>query len=269
MRRIALVNLKGGVGKSTSAATLAVGLARRGHRVLLVDADAQAHASWMATRGQGADDPGLGDVLMRRASAVEAIRPTPTPRLDLLPAGSSLGGANIALAQELGRDTRLRSALADVRGYDEVIVDSAPSLIPATINVLVAAREIIVPVDAAMFAVLGLVDLRRVVEEIRDAYDSDVRLAGLVLCKARRDATSRDVERQLREAFGELVLSTTVPLAAAVEAAHARGLTILEHAPKSPAAAAYEALIDEVLSHGRTEEAGPARRGAGTREDAA
>src|SRR3954453_17387017 len=143
MRRIALVNLKGGVGKSTSAATLAVGMARRGHRVLLVDADAQAHASWMATRGQGADDPGLGDVLLRRAAAVDAIRPTPTKGLDVLPAGSSLGGTNIALAQELGRDTRLRSALADVRGYDEVLIDSGPSLNLSTINVLAAAAEVI------------------------------------------------------------------------------------------------------------------------------
>jgi Mrp family chromosome partitioning ATPase len=98
MRRIAFVNLKGGVGKSTCAATIAVGLAKRGRRVLLIDADAQGHAAWTATRGQGVDDPGLGDVLMRRASAVDAIRPTPTDGLDVLPAGSSLGGANIALA---------------------------------------------------------------------------------------------------------------------------------------------------------------------------
>lgn len=271
MRRIAFVNLKGGVGKSTCAATIAVGLAKRGRRVLLVDADAQGHATWTATRGQGVDDPGLGDVLMRRAAAVDAIRATPTDGLDVLPAGSSLGGANIALAQELGRDTRMRSALADVSDYDDVLIDSGPSLTPATINVLVAAHEVIAPVDAAMYAVLGLVDFRRVVDEIRDAYNPDLRLAGLVLCKARKDATSRDVERQLREAFGDLVYRTTIPLSAAVESAHARGLTILDHAPKSPAASAFEALIDEVLSDGRSEKAQHARRGAraGTREDAA
>jgi len=266
MRRIAFVNLKGGVGKSTCAATIAVGLARRGRRVLLVDADAQGHATWTATRGQGADDPGLGDVLMRRAAAEDAIRPTPVEGLDVLPAGSSLGGANIALAQEIGRDTRLRSALADLRGYDEVLIDSGPSLTPATINVLVAATDVLAPVDAAMYAVLGLVDLRRVVEEIRDAYNAELRLAGLILCKARKDATSRDVERQLREAFGGLVCATTIPLSAAVESAHARALTILEHAPKSPAATAFEALIDEVLSHGRPDEkAQHDRRGPRTR----
>mgnify|MGYP001255377492 CR=1 FL=1 len=271
MRRIAFVNLKGGVGKSTCAATIAVGLAKRGRRVLLIDADAQGHATWTATRGQGADDPGLGDVLMRRAAVVDAIQSTPTDGLDVLPAGSTLGGASIALAQELGRDTRLRSALADLDGYDEVLIDSGPSLTTATINVLVAAREVIAPVDAAMYAVLGLVDLRRVVEEIRDAYNPELRFGGLVLCKARKDATSRDVERQLRETFGELVYRTTIPLSAAVESAHARGLTILDHSPKSPAATAFEALIDEVLTNGRSEEAQHARRGprTRTREDAA
>jgi cellulose biosynthesis protein BcsQ len=120
-----------------------------------------------------------------------------------------------------------------------------------------------------MYAVLGLVDLRRVVEEIRDAYNPGLRLAGLVLCKARKDATSRDVERQLRETFGDLVRRTTIPLSAAVESAHARGLTILDHAPKSPAASAFEALIDEVLADGRSEKVQHARRGSRTREDAA
>jgi len=269
MRRIAFVNLKGGCGKSTSAATVAVGLAMRGRRVLLVDADAQGHATWIVTRGQGADDPGLGDVLLRRASVSEAIRPTPTDGLDVLPAGSFLGGANIGLSQELGRDTRLRSALADLRGYDYVLFDSGPSLNPATINVLVAASEVLTPVDSAMFSVLGLVDLRRVVEEIRDAYNPDLKLAGLVLCKARKDATSRDVEKQLRETFGDLVHATTIPLSAGVESAHARALTILDHAPKSPAAVAYNALISEILNDGRSQKAKHARRGSGVEPHAA
>lgn len=269
MRRIAFVNLKGGVGKSTCAATLAVGLAKRGRRVLLIDADAQGHAAWTVTRGRGGDDPGLGEVLLRRASIGEATRPSATDGLDVVPAGSSLGGANIALAQELGRDTRLRAALADVSGYDEILIDSGPSLTPATVNVLVASQEAIAPVDAAMYAVLGLVDLRRVIDEVREAYNPGLRLAGLVLCKARRDATSRDVERQLRDTFGDLVRRATIPLSAAVESAHARGLTILDHAPKSPAATAFEALIDEVLSDGRAKKAQHAVRGPRTRDDAA
>src|SRR5262245_3626390 len=108
MRRIALVCEKGGTGKSTTATALSAGLARRGDRTLLVDADQQANASWTMLGGQGAAPPTLAAVLMRRVSVEEAIRPTATPGLDLLPADASLSGVNVALAQELGRDTRLR-----------------------------------------------------------------------------------------------------------------------------------------------------------------
>jgi chromosome partitioning protein len=113
MRRIAFVCEKGGTGKTTTAISVAVGLARRGHRTLLIDADQQANASWTLLGGQGAGPPTLAAVLMRQAGVGDAIRPTPTPGLDLLPADATLGGVNVALAQELGRDTRLRSALVD------------------------------------------------------------------------------------------------------------------------------------------------------------
>src|SRR4051812_26074145 len=116
MRRIVLASHKGGTAKSTTATCLAVGLARRGKRVLLVDCDAQANATWTVMGGQPAGPPALSSVLMRHAAAEEAIRPTPPPNLDLLPADSVLSGVNVALVQELGRDTRLRSALAPLDG---------------------------------------------------------------------------------------------------------------------------------------------------------
>src|SRR3954452_23063375 len=103
MRRIALVNLKGGVGKSSTATALAVGLARRGKRTLLVDTDPSGNASWTVGGGQGAAPPTLAAGLNRPCSADEAIRPTATKGLDLLPADADLGGVNVALAQELGR----------------------------------------------------------------------------------------------------------------------------------------------------------------------
>jgi len=212
MRRIAVVNLKGGVGKTATATTLAVGLARRGRRVLIVDTDPSANASWTVLGGQGADGPTLAAVLTRHASADEAIRPTPTPGLDLLPADADLGGVNVALAQELGRDTRLRSALASVEGrYGFVIVDTGPSLTTLLVNALVAAEEVIVPLDAGVYAVLGLVELERVIAEVAEAYNPGLRLAGLVLTKVQRSNVSRDVERELRARFGPLVFKATVP----------------------------------------------------------
>src|SRR5262249_43354227 len=114
MRRIALANLKGGSGKTTTATALAVGLAARGRRTLVVDPAPSATGSWTRLGGQGADAPTLAAVLPRDASAAEAVRPTPTKKLDLLPADASLGAVNVALAQQLGRDVRLRAALGAV-----------------------------------------------------------------------------------------------------------------------------------------------------------
>jgi chromosome partitioning protein len=252
MRRIAITNLKGGSGKTATATALAVGLARRGNRTLLVDTDPSGNASWTVSGGQGADGPTLAAVLTRDASAVEAIRATSTPGLDLLPADPTLGGVNVRLAQELGRDTRLRSALAAVEGaYRFVIVDTGPSLTTLLVNALAAVEEVIVPVDMGVYAVLGLVELERITSEIREAYNPTLRLAGLVLTKCQRSNVCRDVETELRGRYGPTVFKATVPLSARVEEAHSRGLTVLDHAPRSAPALAYLSLVEEVIGHGR------------------
>jgi len=253
MRRIVLASHKGGTAKSTTATCLAVGLARRGRRVLLVDCDAQANATWTVMGGQPAEPPTLATVLTRHAAAKEAIRPTATPNLDLLPADPSLSGVNVALVQELGRDTRLRSALAPLDGgWDFVILDTAPTITTLLANALVYASEVIVPVDPGVYAMLGLVQLQVTIEEVREAYGHQaLHLAGLVLTKMSRNNVSKDVETELRSRFGEKVYRTTIPLSAKIEEAHTRGQTVLEYAPKSSGAVAYGGLVDEVLSHGR------------------
>ena len=199
MRRIAIACLKGGSSKSTTATSLAVGLARRGERVLLVDVDAQSNATWLLTGGQGAESPTLAEVLMRQAGAVEAIRPSVVPGLDLLPATSALGPVNVALAQELSRDTRLRSALAPIDdAYDVTIADTGPTFTTLLANVLVWTSEVIIPADPGVFAVLGLVELQGVMAEVREAYgNADLRLAGLVLTRVGRSNVHRDVEKEL------------------------------------------------------------------------
>ncbi len=195
MRRIAITNLKGGSGKTSTATALAVGLARCGHRTLLIDTDPSGNASWTVMGGQGSDSPTLADVLTRQCSAEDAIRATTADGLDLLPATADLGGVNVALAQELGRDTRLRSALAAVEGrYAFVLVDTGPSLTTLLVNALVAVEEVFVPVDTGVYAVLGLVELERVIAEIRDAYNPGLRLAGLVLTKVQRSNVARDID---------------------------------------------------------------------------
>jgi chromosome partitioning protein len=268
MRRIAVACLKGGSSKTTTATALAVGLARRGKRVLAIDIDGQANATWLLTGGQGAESPTLAEVLTREASASEAIRPSSVPGLDLLPSSSSLGAVNVKLAQELSRDTRLRSALASVEDdYDIAVLDSGPSFTSLLANALVWASEVIVPADPGVFAVLGLVELEGVMAEVREAYgNNELHLAGLVLTRVARNNVHRDVEASLRASYGDRVFKATIPLSTVVEQAHTRAQTVMEFSPKSPAALAYDALVTEILEHGRTKEVGSGKHaGRGSR----
>lgn len=247
MRRIAVTNQKGGSGKTTTATALAVGLALRGRRTLLVDLDGQANATWTLLGGQGAEGPTLAEVLLRDATAVEAIRPTTVEGLDLLPADGSLNGVNVALVQELGRDTRLRAALAPIDDrWDVAVFDTGPALNSVMANALVAAGEVVVPVDPGVYAMLGLVALQDTIAEVRDAYGTDLQLRGLLLTRVQRNNVHRDVEAELRARFGKLVFEATIPMSAMVEAAATRGLTVMTHAARSPAALAYGRLIEEI-----------------------
>jgi chromosome partitioning protein len=273
MRRIAMVCQKGGCSKTTTATALAVGLARRGHKVLCVDADQQANATWTLLGGQGGNPPTLAAVLMRQAPAGDAIRPTRVPGLDLLPADATLGGVNVTLAQCMDRDIRLREALAPLDGrYDFALLDTGPQFTTTQANVLVYTSEVIVPLDPGVYAVLGLVELQETIALVRRVYaNTDVHLAGLALTKMQRNNVARDVEAELRQRFGGLVFQAIVPLSAKVEEACTRGLTIGEYAPKSAAALAYDELVREVIDHGdrATERGGIAAVGGPGAEHAA
>jgi chromosome partitioning protein len=265
MRRIIVASAKGGSCKSTTATCLAVGLAKRGHKTLIIDLDAQRNATWLIMHGAEVSGPTVGDVLLRSALADEAIRETSTPNLDLLPADASLNGANVALVQEVGRDARLRSAMAAAGDrWDYVIVDTAPAYSTVLANALVFGSEVIVPVDAGLYAMLGLGQLQSTIEEVREAYgNQSLHLAGLLLTRVARNNTTKDIEAGLRERFGELVYRSVVPLSAKVEEAVTRGLTVIEHAPKSPPAVAYDQFISEVIAHGKRKEIGGRDAGVG------
>jgi chromosome partitioning protein len=246
-----------------------VALAESGHRTLVIDCDAQANATWTLLGGRFAEPPTLAGVLMRQAAAEDAIRPTPVPNLDVLPADAALSGVNVALVQELARDTRLRSAMAPVVArWDFCILDTAPTFTTILANALVYAAEVIVPVDPGIFAVLGLVQLQETIAEVREAYgNSDLRLAGLLLTKTARTNLVRDVETELRGRFGDLVFQAMIPASTKIEEAHSRGQTVMQYAPRSPGALAYAALCEEILSHGRTQDRGRSATVRGARAD--
>jgi chromosome partitioning protein len=253
VRTIAVVNLKGGSGKTTTALSLALGFAGRKQRVLLIDADASSNASMTMLDGATVEEPTLGHVLLDQAGAIEAIRPSRVKRIDILPADAKLADAALLLAEQLGRERRLRSALCAVEGnYDLVIVDAAPQLNLVTINVLNTVGELIVPVDAGLYSIVGLGRLEETIDQVQRFLDNrELRIAGLVLTRTHHNKATKDLERQLREVYGELVYQTTIPHSVRVEEAHARHRTVLEFAPKSPPALAYDRLLMEVLKHGQ------------------
>lgn len=253
MRAIAVMSDKGGTAKTTTAINVAVGLARRGRRTLVVDCDGQANASLVLLRGRGATPPTLRHVLLNEAGAVDAVRPTGVAGLAILPADAALAEVNLILAGEMGRERRLKLALTDVeRAYDFVLLDTSPSRCLVNVNVLNYAGEVLVPVDPGLFALSGLGRLQEAVAEVRRYLDNPaLRIAGLVLTRTQANNVSRDVEAQLRGLFGALVHRATIPSSTKIEEAHSRYQSVLDYAPRSAGARAYAALVEEIVADGR------------------
>jgi chromosome partitioning protein len=252
-RRIAWLSEKGGVGKTTSAINTAVGLAKLGHRTLVIDSDPQGNASLVLLGGEPAKTPTLHQVLVDEADAIDAIRPTATPGLDIIPTGASLADANLALAGELGRERRLRVAMEEVEdNYDFIVLDTSPARSLLTVNVMCYVREILVPVDPGLFSLSGLGQLQQAVEEVRRFLDNRaLRIAGIVLTRMARNNVAREVEAQIRDQLGELVHPTTIPTATAIEEAHSRFQSVLDYSPRSTGGKAYAALVREIIANGQ------------------
>lgn len=254
MRSIAFLSEKGGVGKTTCAINVAIGLARAGGRVLLVDSDPQGNATLVMTEGQGTgSSPSLTDVLTDRADAVEAIRPTHVKGLDLLPSSPGLADANVSLSSELGRERRMRLAMEPIEGsYDWIVADTSPARTLISVNILNWVEAVYVPVDPGIFALAGVGKVQEAVADVVKYLDNrTLRLAGLILTRTERNNVSRDVEGQLRETFGGLVMASTIPASVKVEEAHGRFMSVMEWSPRSAAALAFDSLISEIVADGK------------------
>jgi chromosome partitioning protein len=244
---IALALQKGGVGKTTTTASLGMELARDGARVLLVDTDHQGNLTTALGVSVGPDDPTIYELLINPALATALPIVTTDYGVDLIPATMRLAGAEMRLASKYGREQLLRSGLRIARQeYDYILIDSPPSLGLLTANALVAADTIIVPLQAHWFALQAMEQLSETIQEIR-AINPSLHIGGIVLTMAdRRTGLTREIERAARDAYGDLVFQATIPLSTRLAEAPAVGQPIAAYAAGSAGASAYAALAEEV-----------------------
>jgi len=245
-RVYAVANQKGGVGKTTTAVNLAACLAEAGERSLVIDLDPQANAtSGLGMRANGTSSYDLLD----GAPLASLARPTGFPNLDLVPAKPDLAGAPVELAREPDAERFLAAALAGANGdYAFVFLDCPPSLGPLTVNALVAADRVLVPVQAEYYALEGLSQLLRSIDAIRARLNPRLEVAGVLLTMVDgRTRLSADVGRELRRHLGELVFRTAVPRSVRLAEAPSHGLPAIAYDRASPGARAYWEVAMELV----------------------
>lgn len=250
---IAIANQKGGVGKTTTAINLCAALAEEGYNTLLIDLDPQGNAS-----------TGLGvthemrarttyDVLVDKVPLTEVVQATQVDGVLIAPATTDLSSADIDMADDGHRVFNLKSALADpglgAHELDYVLIDCPPSLSLLTINAMVAAQSVLIPLQSEFYALEGLSQLMLTVREIRQSANPDLRIEGVVLTMYDgRNRLSQQVERDARETLGDLVYSTIVPRNVRVSEAPSFALPVTEYDGESKGSIAYRALAQEIVA---------------------
>jgi chromosome partitioning protein len=254
-RILAFANQKGGVGKTTTAINLAAVLAAN-HKVALLDLDPQGNASTGLGIGRQDRAAGTYALLAEGRPLGDLLRPTPVPNLTILPADPDLAGAEIELVGLEARERRLAQSFADaaetLAGYDYIFLDCPPSLGLITLNALVAADGVLVPLQTEFFALEGISQITRTIDRVRRALNSRLSLEGIVLTMAdRRNNLSELVASDVRGFFKDKVFETVIPRNVRVSEAPSHGLPVLLYDFRSPGAQAYVKLGAEFLKRER------------------
>jgi chromosome partitioning protein len=244
---IAFANQKGGVAKTTTTLNLGVALAEKGQHVLLVDLDPQGNLTMSQGWNPDEIERSMFDVLVHRLPIMEIVR---TNELEVAVSSIDLAGAELALASMIGRERALEKALLPVReSYDYILVDTPPSLGLLTINALVAASGVIVPVQCEYLSLRGLVQLENTLTMIRENLNPNVEIQGILPTMwDRRLLHSREAIEILKENFGDLVLNTKIRKTVRYAEAPVKGQSILRYDPTGEAAETYRDLAKEVLN---------------------
>ncbi len=246
---IAIANQKGGVGKTTTSVNIAASLAATKRRVLLIDMDPQGNA----TMGSGINKRDLElsafDVLMGEKPITEVLTKSIDGGYDLLPGNADLIGAEVGLLDELAREIRLRNAVDEIKGnYDYIFIDCPPSLNMLTVNALVAASSVIIPMQCEYYALEGLSALLESIDKIRKYLNPDLKIEGLLRTMYDpRNNLAIQVSTQLLEHFGEKVYRTIIPRNVRLAEAPSHGLPVIKYDKSSRGALAYLALAGEML----------------------
>jgi chromosome partitioning protein len=255
---LVVANQKGGVGKTTTTVNVAAALALHGLRVLVVDLDPQGNASTALDVEHGQGTPGVYEALIDSVPLQELVTAGPFERLSVVPASIDLAGAEIELVAVEQRESRLRQSLqaylaymADQAPIDYVLIDCPPSLGLLTINALVAANEMLIPIQCEYYALEGLSQLVRSVELVRQHLNPSLRLSTILLTMVdARTRLSADVAAEVRRHFGERVLDTVIPRSVRLSEAPSHRQTVLAYDPGSPGALSYlESAREIALRH--------------------
>ena len=267
MRRIALINQKGGVGKTTTTVNLGAALAAKGKRVVLVDLDPQANLTLHLDLAVKPEGPSTYSVLLGNRPISEALRPTGTPGLQVLPASIDLSGAELELASAFGRESLFRDSLDrweqehqegnnGVSPADYTLLDCPPSLGLLSVNGMIAAHEVILTLQTEFFALQGMSKLIEVIQLLQRRLNPDLRVAGILPCLYdSRLKLAREVLGEIRAYFPGQVFRRPIAKNVKLAEAPSYGKTIFEYAPESAGAGDYRALALEVIAQEPVQEA--------------